>query len=127
PHARDDPAPPELSRRRTRRRFGDGGQRGVARLLRALRTPARVGPASLALARRGRGVRVAARERVVDPDRRRPHQRRNGGKKPMNANAQLETRRDETAIARAPSRSTIFERRESAVRSYSRSFPVLFD
>lgn len=28
---------------------------------------------------------------------------------------------------RLPARSTIFERRESAVRSYSRSFPVLFD
>ncbi|MEZ4334804.1 MAG: diaminobutyrate--2-oxoglutarate transaminase [Myxococcota bacterium] len=43
----------------------------------------------------------------------------------MNAHGEAAERN--TTITHAPARSTIFERRESAVRSYSRSFPVLFD
>lgn len=43
----------------------------------------------------------------------------------MNVHGELVQRA--TAITHATDRATIFERRESAVRSYSRSFPVLFD
>ncbi|MEZ4281415.1 MAG: diaminobutyrate--2-oxoglutarate transaminase [Myxococcota bacterium] len=49
----------------------------------------------------------------------------------MNARIDVARNRNESrnpgGPVRTPAKSTIFERRESAVRSYSRSFPVLFD
>ncbi len=42
-------------------------------------------------------------------------------------NTQTGILRGRAGLANSPPRTAIFERRESAVRSYSRSFPVLFD